>query len=207
MNHSIPYFSLCHFNEVFSRETMSFSATVNGIKFKCGYETNNSEILILGDSLLRSFSMSQVDKLYFPGARADDMNALVYLPRIWTIIQRYHCVILLHGGNGVNNFPKNGILRWAQNPEELLWDVNEVCNALLPRRIFVLSCLLRLNGTDKRIKELNVLQNLPAPVEVIGLGNKMSSACVVAQDDVHLSPLGITLLRSIIKQSYWEDKR
>ena len=179
---------------------MRFWATVEEMTFKCEYISRNNDVLMLGDSLLRKFSMDQVDKLYFPGARADDVSELIYEPRIWDIIVRYPVVILFYGGNGLNDFPKNGVLRTAQSPGELIWDLTQVCNSLQPRRLFFISCPLRLNGTDKRIKEFNLLlRNIPAPVEVIGLGNKMSSACVVSPDEVHLSEVGITLLRSIIK--------
>ena len=134
------------------------------------------------------------DKLFFPGARADDICAKNF---------EYHSPLSLHSDilwrKWSECLPKKGVLREAQSPGEVFWDFNEVCNSPLPRRVFVHACPLRLNGTDQRIKELNLLHEIPAAVEVIDLGNKMSSACVVCHDEVHLSELGITLLRSILK--------
>ena len=77
------------------------------------------------------------DKLFFPGERADDICALIHLPRILNIIARYRFIVLFYGGNGVNAFPKKEVLREAQSPGEVLWDFNQVCNSPLPRRVFV----------------------------------------------------------------------
>ena len=144
--------------------------------------------------------MVEVDKIFIPGARADDIGELIHDARVWSIVSRYRFIALFYGGNGINDFPKNGIIRKAQTPGELLWDINKVCNMLLPRRLFLICCPIRINGCDERIKELNnLLKNVPTEVEVIGLGNKLSSAAVVCEDQVHLSDLGVTLLRSIVK--------
>ena len=49
-------------------------AVHDGMKFKCEYRRNNSEALLLGDSLLRKVSMAEVDKIFFLGTRADEVE-------------------------------------------------------------------------------------------------------------------------------------
>ena len=144
MNHNIRDFSLCLFNEFLSRETMFLSVSTEQFNFKAEYVWNSSQVLIVGGSLSRKFHMEQIDKLYFPGARSDDIRR---------IVDRYTIIILFYGGNGVNDFPKNGSMRYALTPGEILMDVTSVCDMLSPRRLFFLCCPLRTNGTDWRLKE------------------------------------------------------
>ena len=61
-------------------------------------------------------SMLQTDKLLFPGARADDVAAVIQLPQIQKIHQGYSTICLFYGANAVSDFTKQGILRRAQTP-------------------------------------------------------------------------------------------
>ena len=178
-----------------------FLVQVNDFTFSSYYESTEQQLLIIGDSLLRKFNMSQTDKLFFPGARADDVAAILQLPQIRRIIQKYTTICLFYGGNAVNDFPKQGILRRAQTPSEVMFDVHYVCEALSQKHttIFILGCPLRLNGTADRIKELNLLlKNIPTNAKYVSLSSKMATEYSVHEDEVHLSCLGITYLRSII---------
>ena len=93
-----------------------FRVKVNDFTFSAYFESRQQQELIIEDSLLRKFRMLQTDKLFFAGARADDVAAIMQLPQIQQIHQRYSTICLFYGVTAVSDFTKQGILRRAQTP-------------------------------------------------------------------------------------------
>ena len=172
--------------------------------FKCFYNGHRNNILILGDSLLKTLYMGEVDFLCFPGARSDDVLEFLNNREIRNIVRRYDKIVLFFGGNSVNDFPKQGVLRQAERPSEVFHNFVFIIEQMKTLRngvkIGVLGCPNRFNGTWDRIKELNeLLRILPCEYRFFGLGTKLSCKVVIDEDQVHLNQLGVTCLKSIIK--------
>ena len=174
-------------------------------KFTCLIQTTHfNRTLIVGDSLLRNFYMYQVDRISIPGARSDDLEAFVHGYRFATFIRHYSKIILFLGGNSVNDFPKNNVMRQAETPGEVLFIWNNIVQRikiLNPACNVAIVCVpIRTNGTADRLKELNyIIGQVPEDCRYCGIGTKMFAVTVVNDDEVHLSEIGISYLKSIIK--------
>ena len=119
---------------------------------------NNSEHLILSDSLLKKFETESFDVLSVPGARPKDL---------WDFIpphNKYKKIILFIGGISLENFvSKSGAFRSAQEPVQVAIEIFEVALALTSRsqQVFIVGVPPR--GTielQSRVLQLNTELNL-----------------------------------------------
>ena len=86
--------------------------------------------------------MYQVDTINIPGARSDDLEAFVHGYRFATLIRHYSKIILFLGGNSVNDFPKNDVMRQAETPGEVLFIWNNIVQRI---KILILLAKLQLS--------------------------------------------------------------
>ena len=148
--------------------------------------------------------MHQVDKISIPGARSDNLDALVQGSRFAMLIRHYNKVILFLGGNSVNGFPKNNVVRQAGTPGEILFIWNNSVHRIkflnIACKVAMVGVPIRTNGTADRLKQLNyIISQVPPECHYFGVGTKMSAVTVVIDHELHLSENGISCLKSIIK--------
>ena len=147
--------------------------------------------------------MHQVDKTSSPGARSDNLDAFVHGSRFAMLIRHYNKIILFLGGNSVNDFNKNNVVRKAGAPGEILFIWNNSVHRikfLNPAcKVAIVGVPIRTNGTADRLKQLNYISQVPLDCRYFGVGTERFAVTVVNDDEVHLSENGISCLKSIIK--------
>ena len=156
-----------------------------------------SNILLIGDSLVRQFTMQELDVISIAGGRAEDVRC--YLRQI--NLDNYHYVIIFCGGNGLTTNVKNGIVRQRQSPNDVKEDIDLTAAFLheLGIRVFVIGIPKRRNFTFPDICLFNqLLCEEPYRYLYVGVSTNMSTMNALCADGVHLNHYGMTQLKSII---------
>ena len=100
--------------------------------------------------------MHQVDKISISGARSDDLDAFVHGFRFATIICHCNKIILFLGGNSVNYFLKNNVVRQAETPGENLFIWNHIVHRIKfvnpACKVAIVGVPIKTNGTADRLK-------------------------------------------------------
>ena len=173
---------------------------VNGLTFNAVIkETSHNSTMLFGDSIVRHFNMSEIDKVCLPGGRCEDFRAIIQASNF----SRTRVAILMFGGNDLESRYKGRIWRQRLSPEDILQQILEIAFFLSNREVavYVVGIPHRGNHSFADIKELNTLlfNNRCQVFNYVGLGSQLSKAAVIGQDGVHLNEEGLSRLKTIFK--------
>ena len=88
---------------------MQTSQNINGMSFLVEQVLEAKPLLILADSLLWGFRMSEADLICIKGARPEDIQE--FLTNNEVALNQYQAVAVLCGGNCFKEKKKNGVIR------------------------------------------------------------------------------------------------
>ena len=172
---------------------------INGFTFKVTESLSAaSNNLLIGDSLVREFTMQECDVISIAGGRAEDVRS--YLTQI--NLDKYHYVILFCGRNSFTSNVKNGTVRQQMSPNDVKQDIDLTAEFLheLGIRVFVIGIPKR-NFTFTDICLFNqLLCEEPNRYLYVAVSTNMSTVNVLRPDGVHLNQHGLTQLKSVINK-------
>ena len=157
-----------------------------------------NKTLVIGDSLLRNFTMQDCDVKSLAGTRAEDVQR--YLAE--NNLDKYHYVIIFVGGNSFSVTAKNGRVRPAMSPHDVKHCIDTTAAYLheLGIRVFVIG-IPRRNATFVSICHFNeLLRYDPYRFIYVGVASNMSCETVFQSDGIHLNSYGSTQLKTAINK-------
>ena len=108
------YMSICGETCFTFSEAMQSSVEINSMSFLMQQNIQRKPILLLGDSLLWGFTMSEVDVICIKGARPQDLEEHILQTRVE--LRSYQVIAVVCGGNCFKQRVKNGVTRPSCSP-------------------------------------------------------------------------------------------
>ena len=170
---------------------------------------NNSENLIISDSLLKSFETVSFDVLSVPGARPEDL---------WNFIppcNKFKKIVLFIGGNALENFlSKSGNFRSAQEPIEVAIEIHDLAKALTLRskEIFIVGVPPR--GTielQNKVRQLNTELNslckeLQPKIVFVGVSHYLYDLKHISKDLCHFENQAFAKVHKLLNEKVLKKK-
>ena len=170
---------------------------------------NDSQNLILSDSLLKNFETISFDVLSVPGARPVD---------IWDFLppcNKYKKIVLFLGGNALENFTsKGGIFRSAQEPAEVAVEICDLAQALILRATDVFIVAVPPRGTveiQNKVLELNAELNLYCRyyyqrITFVGISHYLYDLKHISKDLCHLEKGAFAKVHKLLNEKVLKTK-
>ena len=156
-----------------------------------------NKTLVIGDSLLRNFTMQDCDVVSLAGARPEDVQR--YLAE--NNLDKYYNVNIFVGGNSSSVTVKNGRVRPEMSPHDVKRCIDTAAYLHeLGIRVFVIG-IPRRNATFVSICHFNeLLRYDPYRFIYVGVASNMSCETLFQSDGIHLNSYGSTQLKTVINK-------